>query len=71
MQRGKVIHYNQTEGKGTVMLDGQQYAFSVQQWQGNEAPAINRAAKLDRPAAATGACAPLLYFQGAGKAAKL
>lgn len=40
--RGKIIHYNATEGRGLVAADEHQLAFEIGQWRSELAPALNQ-----------------------------
>lgn len=40
--RGKIIHYNATDGRGLVATDERQLAFDIGQWRSELAPAINQ-----------------------------
>ena len=42
MKRGKIVQYDGAKGAGIVVVDGQQMAFEITQWRGNDAPALNR-----------------------------
>lgn len=42
MKRGKIVQYDGAKGTGIVVVDGQQMAFEITQWRGNDAPALNR-----------------------------
>lgn len=44
--RGKIIHYNGGDGKGLVAADGRQFAFSIDQWRSDSAPAVNQTVEL-------------------------
>ncbi|WP_028452407.1 hypothetical protein [Chitinilyticum aquatile] len=47
MKTGKIIHYNQNEGKGIINADGQPHEFHIQQWRGNEAPRLNASVRIE------------------------
>lgn len=44
--RGKIIHYNASDGKGLVAATGQQFAFQIGQWRSDSAPAVNQTVEL-------------------------
>ncbi|TJZ73200.1 hypothetical protein [Chitiniphilus eburneus] len=44
---GKIIHYNQNDGKGIVNADGQTYPFDVSLWRGSESPRLNGPVRLE------------------------
>ena len=45
--RGKIIHYNASDGKGLVAAAGQQFAFQIGQWRSDSAPAVNQTVELE------------------------
>ncbi len=47
MQRGKIIHYNQNEGKGIINANGSTHEFHIGLWRGNEAPKLNGVVEID------------------------
>lgn len=48
MQRGKIIFYNESDGKGLIAAaDGQQYLFDISEWRSGFAPRLNQAVDLE------------------------
>lgn len=45
--RGRIVHYNNTEGKGLIAAANRQYPFEISQWQSEIAPAVNAVVELD------------------------
>lgn len=44
--RGRIIHYNGTDGKGLVSADQRQVPFEISHWHSDTAPAINQVVEL-------------------------
>ena len=44
--RGKIIHYNANDGKGLVAANERQFAFGIDQWRSDTAPAVNQTVEL-------------------------
>jgi len=44
--RGRIIHYNASDGKGLVVTGQQQHAFEITQWRSESAPALNQTVEL-------------------------
>lgn len=44
--RGKIIHYNGSDGKGLTAASGRQFSFDISQWRSESAPAVNQVVDL-------------------------
>jgi hypothetical protein len=44
--RGRVLQYNGNDGSGVIVADGQQYAFNISLWKGNNAPAVGKTVEV-------------------------
>ena len=48
MQRGKIIFYNESDGRGLISTaNGQQYLFEISEWRSGFAPRVNQAVDLE------------------------
>lgn len=44
--RGRIIHYNGTDGRGLIAADGRQLPFEISHWRSETAPAVNLAVTM-------------------------
>ncbi len=45
--RGRIIHYNASDGKGLIAANERQFAFDIGQWRSDSAPAVNQTVELN------------------------
>lgn len=48
--RGRILQYNGNDGTGVVVVDGQQYRFSIALWRGDVAPAVGKVVDISMDA---------------------
>lgn len=51
--RGKIIHYNSSDGKGLISAVERQFPFGISQWSSDSAPALNQTVELTLDEAGT------------------
>lgn len=44
--RGKIIHYNGSEGRGLIAADSRQFPFEIGHWRSDTAPTVNQTVDL-------------------------
>ncbi len=44
--RGRIIHYNNNDGKGLISAGERQFAFDISQWRSDSAPTVNQTVEL-------------------------
>jgi hypothetical protein len=44
--RGRILQYNGNDGRGIIVVDGQQYEFGISAWKGETAPAVGKAVEV-------------------------
>lgn len=47
MDRGKILQYSQNDGRGCVAFDNNQFDFTIREWRGKSAPALNGIVDVD------------------------
>ncbi len=58
MRRGKIIFYNESDGRGLIAAaDGQQYSFEISAWRSGFAPRVNQVVDLETQGSRAGAVA--------------
>jgi len=44
--RGKILQYNGSDGRGIIVVDGQQHSFGIGAWKGDIAPAVGKTVEV-------------------------
>jgi len=47
VERGKILQYSQNDGCGCVLSNNNQFAFTIRDWRGESAPALNRIVNVE------------------------
>jgi hypothetical protein len=44
--RGKILQYNGSDGRGIIVVDGQQHGFGIAAWKGDSAPVVGKTVEV-------------------------